>query len=49
MVGVVKPTDTVLHRVLSDVPVKALVIWVPGGEADRIAPPDRWRRIAGGV
>lgn len=47
MVGVVKPGDEVIHRVLSDTPVRALVIWVPGGEADRIAPPDRWREIGG--
>ncbi len=33
-VGIVKPGDTVKHAVLTDVPVKALVIWVPGGEAD---------------
>jgi uncharacterized cupin superfamily protein len=45
MVGVVKPGDDVTHRVLSDVPVKAVVIWVPGGEADRIAAPDRWRPV----
>jgi quercetin dioxygenase-like cupin family protein len=45
MVGVVRPADEVLHRVLSDVPVKALVLWVPGGEADRIAPLDRWTQI----
>jgi uncharacterized cupin superfamily protein len=42
MVGVVKPGDTVIHRVLSTGPVKAVVMWVPGGEADRIAPADRW-------
>ncbi len=48
MVGVVKGGDDVRHRVLSDVPVRALVIWVPGGEADRIAPPDRWTVIGGG-
>ena len=47
MVGVVRPRDEVMHRVLSDVPVKALVLWVPGGEGDRIAPPDRWTRIGG--
>ena len=33
-VGIVKPGDTVKHAVLTDVPVKAVVIWVPGGEAD---------------
>ncbi|MEZ4416412.1 MAG: cupin domain-containing protein [Gemmatimonadota bacterium] len=47
MVGVVKPGDSVAHRVLSEGPVKAVVIWVPGGEADRIAPPERWTRIGG--
>lgn len=31
--GYVKPGDQVVHRVLSEGPVKALVIWVPGGEA----------------
>lgn len=45
MVGVVKPGDEVAHRVLGDRPVRALVIWVPGGEADRIAPADRWTEI----
>ncbi len=47
MAGVVRPGDEVMHRVLSDGPVKALVLWVPGGEADRIAPPDRWTKIEG--
>ena len=47
MVGVVKPSDEVMHRVLSNEPVKALVLWVPGGEGDRIAPADRWTRIGG--
>ena len=47
MVGVVKPGDEVIHRVLSEGPVKALVLWVPGGESDRIAPADRWTRIGG--
>ena len=45
MVGVVKPGDMVTHRVLSDVPVKALVLWLPGGEANRIAPYERWTPI----
>ena len=35
--SIVRPGDGVVHRVLSDVPVKALVIWAPGGEVDRIA------------
>lgn len=38
MVGIVRPGDAVVHRVASDTPVKALIIWAPGGEADRIAP-----------
>ena len=33
-VGFVRPGDTVKHAVLTDVPVKAIVIWVPGGETD---------------
>lgn len=37
-VAIVKPGDRVEHRVLSDEPVEALVIWAPGGEAERIAP-----------
>ena len=36
-VGIVKPGDTVGHRVPGDEPVKALVIWAPGGEVERIA------------
>ena len=47
MVGVVRPGDEVMHRVLSEGPVKALVLWAPGGEAARIAPPDRWTPIGG--
>lgn len=35
-IGFVHPGDTIRHSVLSDVPLKALVIWVPGGEADRL-------------
>jgi len=34
--GFVKPGDAVEHSVLSDGPVRALVIWVPGGEADAL-------------
>lgn len=45
MVGIVRPGDEVVHRVVSDVPVKALVIWAPAGEADRIAPNLRQRPI----
>ncbi len=37
MVGVVRPGDTVIHRVPStDTPAKVLIIWAPGGEVDRI-------------
>jgi quercetin dioxygenase-like cupin family protein len=44
MVGVVKPGDDIAHRAL-DGPVKALVVWVPGGEGDRVAPRERWTPI----
>lgn len=37
MVGIVKQGDTVIHRVVSTTPVKALIVWAPGGEADRLA------------
>lgn len=37
MIGIVRPEDSVVHRVVSEVPVKALVIWAPGGEAERLA------------
>jgi mannose-6-phosphate isomerase-like protein (cupin superfamily) len=47
MVGVVRPGDEVTHRVASDVPVKALALWVPGDEADQIAPEARWSRLGG--
>ena len=36
MVGVARVNDSVAHAVLSDKPVKALVIWLPAGEADRL-------------
>lgn len=36
MVGVTRVGDAVAHAVLSDEPVRALVIWVPAGEADRL-------------
>ena len=48
MVGIVRPGDRVVHRVVSDSPVKALVIWAPGGEIERIAPNLRERPIGGG-
>ena len=37
MVGIVRPGDSVIHRVLSEEAVKALVVWAPGGIADGIA------------
>ena len=37
MIGIVRKGDTVSHKILSDEPVKALVIWAPGGEAERLA------------
>ncbi len=36
MLGFVKPGDAVRHAVLSEGPVRAVVIWVPGGEAGRL-------------
>jgi quercetin dioxygenase-like cupin family protein len=43
MVGFVRPPDKVNHVVPGNEPVKALVIWAPGGEAHRIV--DRWKRV----
>ena len=37
MVGIVRPGDRVIHKVNSSEPVKALVIWAPGGEVERLA------------
>ena len=37
MIGIVRTGDSVVHRVVSDEPVKALVTWAPGGEIDGIA------------
>ena len=37
MIGIVRKGDTVSHKILSEKPCKALVIWAPGGEADRLA------------
>ena len=37
MIGIVRKGDTVSHKILSDEPVRALVIWAPGGEAERLA------------
>lgn len=36
MIGFVRPPDRVRHKVPGKDPVKALVIWAPGGEAARI-------------
>ena len=36
MVGIVRPEDEVAHSIESSSPVKALVIWAPGGEAERL-------------
>jgi len=36
MVGIVRPGDDVVHEVPGDEPVVALVVWAPGGEADRL-------------
>jgi quercetin dioxygenase-like cupin family protein len=36
MLGVVRPEDSVGHRVPGDSPMKALIIWAPGGEAERL-------------
>lgn len=44
MVGLVKPTDQIAHQVIEG-PVKAVVVWLPGGESTRIAPLERWTRM----
>ncbi|MFV2090925.1 MAG: cupin domain-containing protein, partial [Pseudomonadales bacterium] len=36
MVGVVRPSDTVTHRVVGNEPLRTLVVWVPGGEVARL-------------
>lgn len=48
MVGIVRPGDLVIHRVLSTTPVKALVIWAPGGELGRIRKALEKNRSEGG-
>ena len=45
MVGIVKPADTVIHRVVGQTPVKVLLIWAPGGEVERLAARFRQRPI----
>ncbi|MGH9337896.1 MAG: cupin domain-containing protein, partial [Vicinamibacteria bacterium] len=43
MLGFVRPPAKVNHVVPGDEPVKALVIWAPGGEAHRIV--DQWKKV----
>jgi quercetin dioxygenase-like cupin family protein len=43
MLGFVRPPAKVNHVVPGKDPVKALVIWAPGGEAHRIV--DRWKKV----
>ena len=45
MIGIVKPSDTVIHRVVGQSPVKVLLIWAPGGEVERLATRFRQRRL----
>lgn len=45
MIGFVRPPDKVRHKVPGKEPVKALVIWAPGGEAGRIT--KNWKRQPG--
>lgn len=45
MVGIVKPSDTVIHRVVGASPVKALLVWAPGGEVERLAARFRQRPV----
>jgi quercetin dioxygenase-like cupin family protein len=45
MIGIVKPSDTVIHRVVGSTPVKVLLIWAPGGEVERLAQRFRQRPI----
>lgn len=36
MIAITRPGDKVIHTVLSETPLKALVIWVPGDESERL-------------
>ena len=36
MIGIVRPGDTVVHKIPGAEPCKALVIWAPGGEIERL-------------
>lgn len=49
MVGIVRPEDEVIHQVPGEEPVRALVIWAPGGEAERLAPFFEVREPIGGA
>lgn len=48
MVGIVRPGDEVNHRVSGNEPLRALMIWTPGGEAARIAPGFDQRPVGSG-
>ena len=48
MIGIVRPGDNVIHRVIGDEPVRALVIWAPGGEIGRFDSGFRQRPVDGG-
>ena len=37
MIGIVRSGEQVVHRVPGKEPCRALVIWVPGGEAERLS------------
>lgn len=41
MAGIVRPGDQVAHRIPGPDTTRVLVIWAPGGELARIAPPPR--------
>ena len=44
-VGIVRQGDTVSHQVPGSAPAKALVIWAPGGEVERLAAVFRQRSV----
>ena len=46
MVGVVRPGDHVRHLVPKQQDARLLLIWVPGGEAERIIDTTKGTRIA---
>lgn len=46
-VGIVRPGDEVVHRVPGEEPATALVVWAPGGEADRLSKSLELREPAG--